>query len=188
MKYRYKGSFYVFGYLIAPIAIIFIVSYGISFLIVPDAIEKNYWFGALLCFIIGAALITFTVGGLLKHRPISIDETGASTYFFGRPMRHISWSEMRRIERRRYIDPQRSITRYKYSIYGQEGRIWFDDKLQNVRNALDALNEFAHKNGIDLIEIDVGIDTRKRLRDTITDPIGRKKLLHEGIKTRIQSL
>jgi hypothetical protein len=150
--------------------------------------EKNYWFGALICFAIGAALVTFTVGGFLKHRPISIDESGASAYFFGRPLRHINWYEVSRIERRRYIDPQRSIARYKYSIYGPEGRIWFDDQLLNARNALDTLNTFAHKNGVELIEIDAGIDTRKRLRDTITDPTERKKLLREGVRTRIRSL
>ncbi len=154
---------------------------------VPDAMKKNYWFVALICFILGAALITFTIGGLLKHRPVSVDETGATSYLFGRPLKHISWSKVSRIERRRYIDAQRSIARYKYAVYGPEGRIWFDDQLQNVRNVLDSLNEFAHKNSIELIEIDAGGDTRKRLRDTVTDSIDRKKLLHEGVRTRIQS-
>jgi hypothetical protein len=176
MRYYYKSSLYVLEYLIVPAATVFILGLGIYSISIPGAMEKNYWFVFLGCVAIGGCLIIFTAGGVIKHRPISIEENGVSTYLCGHLFKKIRWSDIRQIERRRYIDPQQGVARYKYSIYGPEGRIWFDDRLQNLRSALDALTGFARKNDIELIEIDAGIDTKMRLNKS------------DGARTRIQSL
>jgi hypothetical protein len=188
MTYKYKPSFYILEMLVAPAGGTSMIILGLYALTRPNAVEKNYWFASLIFFLIAAALLSLGGLGLLFHRPISIDEEGAKSYLFGRELKHISWSEVSGIERRRYTDPQRSIARYKYSIYGRGGRIWFDDQLRNLRDALDLINRFAHKNSIELIEIDSGIDTRKRIRETTADPVARKKLSRDGIRTAIQQL
>jgi hypothetical protein len=164
------------------------IAFGVYALSVENSFDKNYWFGALVFFSIGAMLFFFAARGMVTHRPISIGGTGVSSWFLGVPIRHLEWSDISKIERYRYTDIQQSVTRYKFIIYGSKVQIRFDDRLKNLRSALGTLTEFSQLNGIELIEIDIGLDTRRRMLETVSDAAQRKSILREGIKTRIRNL
>jgi hypothetical protein len=69
-----------------------------------------------------------------------------------------------------------------------DGKIRFDDQMANLRDLLDRLNKHAHQHQIDIVEIDAGVDTRRRLHATISESVERKRLAREGVITKILEL
>ena len=152
------------------------------------ALEQNHWFGSLLCFLIALSLLVASLAALLRRRPINITTLGISTSIFGLKLKEIDWSKIKRIERRRYTDPQRRTVRFSYFVFGTQYKIWFDDGLLRLADVLDVVNKYIRENSIEIISVDVGTDTLESVKRTITNPNELKKILRSGVKTRISEL
>ncbi|MBN9556894.1 MAG: hypothetical protein J0I26_05120 [Alphaproteobacteria bacterium] len=188
VKSTYRTNFYVLNGLIAPTISLLITAVGIFILTKPLALEKNHWFASLLCFLIALSLLVASFAALLRHRPINITTLGISTSIFGLKLKEIDWSKIKRIERRRYTDPQRRTVRFSYFVFGTQYKIWFDDGLLRLADVLDVVNKYIRENSIEIISVDVGTDTLESVKRTITNPNELKKILRSGVKTRISEL
>ena len=78
--------------------------------------------------------------------------------------------------------------RYKYSILGPESRIWFDDGIVGLAEIVAVLNTRSRQFNFELTSIDVGLDTKNSVKQTISDPTERSKILRDGLRTRIERL
>ncbi|RAV76544.1 hypothetical protein [Aerococcus loyolae] len=134
---------------------------------------------------IGCAALIFNIR---RWRPIGVDDFGVRAYFFGRPIKIIPWKSITIIERRRQFDPVFSGYRHVYFIRNPETYIRFEDGLNNLDDLLREINERARKHGIDLLEVDRGLDVRRKLLPALTDSEQRRDLIKFGARKRLNSL
>jgi hypothetical protein len=150
--------------------------------------RQDYWPLSLVCFAIAGGLAGFGLLSIIRHRPITVDESQVSSTVLGWELLRLNWTEVTKIERRRYSDPQDHRPRHKFSIFSPTREIYFDDQIENLSELLDLLNAFATKYHIALFSVDAGLDTKRRIRQTVSDRNIRRRLLREGSRESIQSL
>ena len=186
LVFRYGAFLTCLNYLVCPAASVVSAAFAVYALSFP--MRYHYWFAALLGISVAIALATLALLSALLHRPILVDEEAISSLSFGRKKVTITWPKITRIERRRYLDSQSFTPRYKFSIFSAGERIYFDDQISRLDELISWLNHQAKVYGIPLIAVDAGLDTRRKIKATVTDRSVRSQLLRDGVRETLLTL
>lgn len=185
--FKYRLSAMLPMYAGMPIAMA--VEGGFAALVIKRSyIDESYlYFAAALLFLATLSAVA-GINFYLKHLPISISQTGISSYLLGKRAKTISWRDVRKIERTRGSELSYSSNVTAYRIMGINGAIRFDDRLKDLRSLLDLLNVYICEHRIPILSIDKRMDTRQSVLPTISDREQKKAIVRHGVRTEIEIL
>jgi hypothetical protein len=186
--YQIAYSIILWGMCIAGLAV------GICVIYVGYEIYGNEKYGQAGATLLALGLVWclafsyFSVVVFMRRRPILITDEMISTLLHGRPWKTLYWQKVQRIECIRVFDS--SWQRYRHSICVSDGRakIRIDDDIRGFDEIIEKLNRLSRRYGIEIWSVDLGVDTFRRIRATVQDPIEKKHLLREGIRVKVDQL
>jgi hypothetical protein len=175
-------------YLLGCVLIIGFSGFGFFFMSAVE-IDTRYTYVAAASF----AIAIFCAGPMVMfhiwHLPVVISDDGMGVLSFGRVRTFIAWNDVARIESIRYFEASRASYCELYYVYGATGtRIRFDDGLEQLRDLLDQINRYVRQRGIEIVRYDRGTDTLKGVRNSSANPTDRKRVLREGVRSRLLEL
>jgi hypothetical protein len=129
-----------------------------------------------------ALIILFNI--FASYRPIKVDDSAITAVIGTHAFRRIPWSEVSYLEKSRWFDQIKSRYRVTYSIIGVRAKIKFQEELVELPRLLDNLNAQAIKNGIEIVSLDYGLDTRRAALASENDPRKRRDI-RRGVRTKL---
>jgi hypothetical protein len=91
------------------------------------------------------------------------------------------------MEKSRWFDQVASRYRVTYSIIGMRAKIKIQEELVGLPQLLDSLNAQAIKNGIEIISVDYGLDTRRTALANESD-FRKRRDIRRGVRARLTHL
>jgi hypothetical protein len=163
-----------------PVWAVFQRTPGRNFFDLPLVVELGLLFSPL-------AALVILVNIFLSHRPVEIDDSAITALVGTRAFRKILWAGVSCMEKSRWFDQVASRYRVTYSIIGMRAKIKIQEELVGLPQLLDSLNAQSIKNGIEIISVDYGLDTRRTALANESD-FRKRRDIRRGVRARLTHL
>ena len=183
--YGLWNSLPIYGALLCAACILF--SFGAG-AIWKHEIDASYVYFGLFLISLGVGSIYSLIRYHAHHLPIVVSEQGIAKISLGGQMAFINWLDLKKIERRRGFDHIWIKNRFVYYAFGQEQYIEFDEGINCLPDLLNLINLAAQKYKIEIVLVDLGTDTRRKIGLNEMDERERRKLMREGVRIRAERL